>query len=80
MAEAIKQLASPSGWNLRTCVRKPASVIGLTLALTVICYIESAKLVPWSIVFTYGYERVGGLLPVMTVHFLVNVLGMILTA
>jgi hypothetical protein len=26
------------------------------------------------------YERVGGLMPVMILHFLVNVLGMIITA
>ena len=31
-------------------------------------------------VFTYVYERVGGLMPVMILHFLVNVLGMIITA
>ena len=30
--------------------------------------------------FTYVYERTGGLMPVMIVHFLVNVLSMILTA
>jgi len=31
-------------------------------------------------VFTYVYERVSGLMPVMILHFLVNVLGMIITA
>lgn len=44
----MKLNSSNAGWSLRTFMRIPAVVIGLTLALTAICFIESAKMVPWS--------------------------------
>jgi membrane protease YdiL (CAAX protease family) len=38
----------PNKKILHSYMRKPSAVIALTLVLTAICYIESAKMVPWS--------------------------------
>jgi membrane protease YdiL (CAAX protease family) len=48
MEKTMKQNSSPAELGLRACMRMPVAVITLTLALTAICFIESARMVPWS--------------------------------
>ena len=48
MDTIINQDAQKSGRDVRSCMRNPSAVIALTLGLTALCFIESAKMVPWS--------------------------------